>query len=111
MTVTFYSLTNLARAIEEVADLDLHMFDDLGPKLTCIECDSMTGLLDALGLGVQARRLYDAHCVDEAEDNEMNGTENIHVLTGKELVILYDQQYAAAQLKRTLELEMIEQRR
>ena len=116
MTVTFHSLLNLARAVEDVDNLDLSVFNSLGPHMTCTECDVLTGLFDALGLTKQAKFLFDAHCVGDVEDSEENAPpENedhaMHLVIGAELIIYYDQQYTAAQLKRTLELEMIEQRR
>ena len=110
MSVTIHSLSNLARAIEEVSEIDLHMWTDLGPRMTCTECDSVTGLLDALGLTEQARRLYDAHCVDEAEEEPDDGEETLHRITGAELIIKHEKDLKAYRLRQALEAEMTSQR-
>ena len=51
----------LIHAIGEVRDLDMHMWDDLGPHLTCHEANVLTDLLHLLGCPDQAAALAASH--------------------------------------------------
>lgn len=61
-----------AQAVQDLADIDVHTWHDIGPELTCNEAETFAEFLQAFGRDRQASILRSAHASGDDDPTDQH---------------------------------------